>query len=309
MCDCPDAPDPVLDCGSEICRGCGVVLQSSMLDETPEWRGIHDAGGNERSRVGAPPDPFGHLTERPTFLSAPAGRSLGVSKRVLGSANDDGTRLLREGLHVLEQLAIGMAFAKESLAIVRARELFGDFHSLKTVRSDMRSACAAAAIYYGARIEKAARELKFISGMTGVSPKALSKAVESYKDVLVDKPYYRELFTTLNPDSLVNMYADRLGGLDEAQRKAVKRTAHRLSEALAGKLDTGRKPATICSGLLFIALQQENACLSKKAVLDACGVCQQTLDRVSSEIIDALARPLSPHRPDASSAVICFTAS
>lgn len=290
MCDCsPEAPDPVLDCGSEICRRCGVVLQSSMLDESPEWHGIHDANGNERSRVGAPPDPFGHLADRPTFLSAPAGRSLGVSKRVLGSANEDGTRLLREGLHVLEQLAIGMAFAKESLAIVRARELFGDFHALKTVRSDMRSACAAAAIYYGARIEKAARELKFISAMTGVAPRALSKAVESYKDILVDRPYYRDLFTTLNPDSLVNMYADRLCGLDAEQRKAVKRTAHRLSEALSGKLDTGRKPATICSGLLFVALQTEGVSVPKKAVLDACSVCQQTLDRVVSEITEVLA--------------------
>jgi transcription initiation factor TFIIIB Brf1 subunit/transcription initiation factor TFIIB len=288
MCDCsPEAPDPVLDCGSEICRGCGVVLQTCMMEDGPEWHGTRDGDGNERSRVGMPSDPFGHLDARPTFLSAAPGRALGVSKRVLGSANEDGSRLLREGLAVLEQLAIGLSFQRDAVAVLRARELFGDYHARKTVRSDMRTACAAAAMYYGAKIEHAARELKMVAGVCGVHPKALSKAVESYKDVLAGRPYYADLFTTLSPQNLVNMYADRLT-VSDAQRKAVKRTSHRLSDSLAGKLDTGRKPATICSGLLYISLQKENICLPKKAVLDACGICQQTLDRVVAEITEVL---------------------
>ena len=48
MCDCsPEAPDPVLDCGSEICRGCGVVLQTCMMEDGPEWHGTRDGDGNE----------------------------------------------------------------------------------------------------------------------------------------------------------------------------------------------------------------------------------------------------------------------
>ncbi|CAN0250956.1 unnamed protein product, partial [Phaeothamnion confervicola] len=43
--------------GDVVCRGCGVVLQQSMMSDTPEWRVfLDDSGGKDPSRVGGPLD-------------------------------------------------------------------------------------------------------------------------------------------------------------------------------------------------------------------------------------------------------------
>lgn len=130
--------------------------------------------------------------------------------------------------------------------------------------------------------------MKAVAAACGVPLKTLHHATDVFKDVLQGKVYYERLFTSVRAGNLINSYTDRLAASSVDVRKAVKRGAHRLDEALSGLLDTGRKPATVCAGLLFHGARIERVSLSKKALVDACGVCQQTLDRMVSEIWEAL---------------------
>ena len=137
-------------------------------------------------------------------------------------------------------------------------------------------------------MESAPRELKDIAGRCQVATRGLHAAVDAYKDHLPAAAYHGDLFATVAAGSLINSYGDRLP-VTEAERKAVKRAAHRLDERLRGRLDSGRRPATVVSGLLFAGLREAGVSVPKKALLAACGVCQQTLDRMVAEIQEILA--------------------
>lgn len=280
MCDC-EAPDPVLDYagGAEVCRGCGVVLDGVVFAEGREW------WGDDAARAGPAPDPF--AAPPATRLDNPRG----VSKRVLAAAAADGNggeRLLREGFRVIDGFARHMAVAANHAVVVRAKELFRDLHAVKPVRGDAREPAAAAALYYGFKMESAPRELKELAGRCGVHARGLHAAVDAYKEHLPCKDYHAGLFATVAAGNLINAYGDRLP-VSDADRKAVKRAAHRLDERLRGRLDSGRRPATVVSGLLFAALRETGVAVPKKALLAACGVCQQTLDRMAAEIAELVA--------------------
>lgn len=118
--------------------------------------------------------------------------------------------------------------------------------------------------------------------------RALNAAVDAYKDHLAGLGYHEQLFAAVHAGGLINAYGDRLP-VSEPDRRRVKAAAHRLDAALAGRLDSGRRPATVVSGLLSLALREADVAVPKKALLAACGVCQQTLDRMALEITEALA--------------------
>jgi transcription initiation factor TFIIIB Brf1 subunit/transcription initiation factor TFIIB len=280
MCEC-QSPDPVLDYagGAEVCRGCGVVLDGVVFADGREW------WGDDAARAGPAPDQFQPAPT--TRIDNPRG----VSKRVLAAAAADGAaageRLLREGFRVVDAFARNMLIATNHTVVVRAKELFRDLHAVKPVRGDAREPAAAAALYYGFKMESAPRELKDLAGRCGVATRGLHAAVDAYKEHLPAAAYHGQLFATVAAGNLINAYGDRLP-VSDADRKAVKRAAHRLDERLRGRLDSGRRPATVVSGLLFVGLREAGVAVPKKALLAACGVCQQTLDRMAAEIAELL---------------------
>jgi hypothetical protein len=276
MCDC-ETSDPVTDyaSGTEVCRGCGVVLDSVVFSEQREW--FED----RNCRAGAPTEPF--LSAPSHFLATGA-----VSRRVLAAASADPERLLRDGFGAIVKQAGYMFQAADSLVVLRAKELFRDVHAVKTVRSDTRDAYAAAALYYGYKMEKCPRELKTLQDKTGVGSRQLNAAVDAFKVLLEGKPYHRELFATVYAGDLINAYGDRVP-VSDADKRLLKKTAHDLDAALAGRLDTGRRPATVVSGMLAVAARRVGLVIPKKVLLAACGVCQQTLDRMAAEIDELLA--------------------
>lgn len=265
MCDCPEGPTPVTDWarGDVVCCACGVVVEGHILDETPQWHD-HAADADSRRRRGS------EASARP----AKRARAL----------EDPRELALNEGLDVLKELVVAMRLSTTGTVACMARELFADLHAAKAVRSDNRRAVAAAALYYGCKLENAGRELRLVSDVCGVELKALNAATSEYKASLADRPYYPRLFATLQAGKLIDIFLDRLRLAPEV-RKRVWRAAHQMDEALVDIMDCGRKPRTICSGILYLAAQQERVTgVGKKEITEACSVCQQTLDKVVAQI-------------------------
>ncbi len=277
-CDCfYDGLEPlvVVDyaSASEVCTRCGVVVESCVFDDGREYL--------EESRAGPAPQAFlGHGGG--TFFGSGVVR--GVSQRVLGASTDFPARLA-DGFGLIEQHALALGFATDSRATLAAKELYRDMHDKNAVKD--KGLFAAAAVYFGAKMEQASRELKVVAAVAGFSQKQMHGAADAFKDCLADKPYYDRLFVAVSASNLINAYGDRLRTTDEC-RKAVKRGAHRLDAALKGLLDTGRKPSTITAGLMYLAARAEGVTLPKRSLVDACGVCQQTLDRAVFEISEVM---------------------
>ena len=291
MCDCaPEAPLPVTDwaCGDVICERCGVVVEGHILDETPEWRN-HEHGGPDKSRVGAPVSVL-DATSRAFTACQGTYLALAGGRRVCASASrmDPGEAALLEGLRLVEQLVAGMGLLSTCAVAVTAKELFSDINASKPVRSDCRRAMAAAAVYYAFKLEGSGREMRLVCQVCHVSMKALNAATSEFKDQLRDKAYYSRLFAPLQAGKLIDLFLDRLR-LAPEERKRVWRAASQLDEQLVDLLDCGRKPRTICSGLLYLACLAEKSRVGKPDIAGACGVCQQTLDKVVAHIRELLA--------------------
>lgn len=292
-CDCGDGPTPVTDwaSGDVVCSACGVVVEGHILDETPEWR--NHGPEEDRSRVGAA-DPRGRLG---TYLVVSGVSRHNGDKRVcrgLAGREDPKETALTEGLRTVDELLLALRLSTTGTIAATAKELFSDLHEAKGVRSDNRRAAAAAAVYYGCKLENCGRELRLVSDVCQVDAKALNVATSEYKAALGHRAYYPRLFATLQAGKLIDIFLDRLvaaGRLPPEHRRRVWRAAHQLDETLMNTMDCGRKPRTICSGILYVAAQQENVtCIGKKEITDACDVCQQTLDKVVAQIRASLGR-------------------
>lgn len=264
MCGSP-GPQPVTDWarGDVVCCGCGVVLEGQLLADTPDWDNSNNNGHGHGHSHGQ--HTRGHPNKRRKLVAC-----------------DEEAPLLA-GRQVVDAFVARFGQSTSSNVAGTARQLYTDVHAAKKqIRgADARSAAAAAAVYFGFKFEGVGREMHLVAGVCEVALKALHAAVSEYKDVLRDRPYYPKLFTRLHVGMLLDVCIDRLR-LAAAQRKALWRTAHRLDEQLSACMDCGRKPKTLCSGVMWLAAHQEGIAVDKKDVAAACLVCPQTVDKIAA---------------------------
>lgn len=289
MCDCAEGPTTVTDwsTGDVVCRVCGVVVEGHIIDDSPEWHVLDDA------RAGPPPNPFlsSDAVCGGTILSSSSSCKAAPKRRRL---NDEVYQYQRPdplvaGLAVVESCVAALGLATTGTVAGAAKQLFVDLYRARGGRADNRRSVAAAAVYFACKLERVERELRLVATACDVDTRALHAATREYKDgSLADKPYYRRLFEALPADRLIDVFLDRLR-LSDVDRKRVWRAANRLHAVLEAVMDCGRKPRTICSGLLLLALQAEGVQgVGKKELTRACSVCHQTLDKVVAHIRSVL---------------------
>lgn len=283
MCECGVSDSLVTDwaSGDVVCTACGVVAEGHILDEAPEWnnhRGQDNGGGaQDRSRVGGP-CVRGRLEG--TFLDM---GGHGAKKRRRAPRPEPREMALRDGLCCVDRFVSSFRLSTSSAIAMTAKELFEDAHEVRPARSDTRHAVAAAAVYFACKMENTGRELRQVAEVCQVDPHALNAATDDLKQLLRGRPYHARMYSTLEAGRLLDIFLDRLR-LDHGARKRVWRAAQAIDGKLRGGMDCGRKPRTICSGILFVALQDEAVSISKKDFTAACSVCQQTLDKVVEQI-------------------------
>lgn len=271
-CDCGPLAEPVTDWahGDVVCRRCGVVTESHVMDDAPDWADWTEAP-RDRGHGGG----HGH-------------GGGGKRRRLRGAEGADAAETsvarAREMIHAMVR-EFGMTTT--SCVATVAKGLFADLEAARHVRGDVRRAAAAAAVYYAFKLEGVGREARLVADVCGVDLKALNAATAEYKDVLRGKPYHARLLDTLHAGQLLAAALDRLR-LDPPDRKRVWRHTQLVHDRVP--LDCGRKPRTLCAGILFLAVRAAAAELarvpSKKDVMDACAVCQQTLDKVVVYLTD-----------------------
>lgn len=254
-----------------MCRACGVVLESHILDEGPEWR--YDTA-KDRSRVGEPGAALG------TFVEA---SHIPKRRRGMAFAQDPRQVSLEEGMRVVEHHVTCLRLSTTGVVCGRAKELFSDVNAVKPVRADTRRAMAAAALYFACKLENAGREVWVIATACDVPMRALNSAISECKEHLHEREYYPRLFDPLQAGTLIDVNIDRLG-LEREERRKLWREAHQLDELCVRRVDCGRKPRTICSGILWLAVERTGVAVTKRQVSDSCRVCQQTLDKVVNQM-------------------------
>ena len=250
-CQCAEPGCQVTDWGrgDVVCQGCGVVLESHILDDAAEW------------------------------VDAQPARGPGI-RCIVENAS------LEAGLAMVNRCVSQFGLTTSSNVAQSARQLFEDVHALKRHHRDPMAA-AGAAVYFGFKFEGHGRELQHVSAVCGVDMRTLHAAVTDFKDLLRDKAYYPKLFTRLRVSMLLGACIDRLG-LPPDQRRRLWRAAHQVDEDLAGAMDCSRKPRTLCSAVVWLAVRRERLGVDKRDVAAACSVCPQTIDKILATLTTAV---------------------
>lgn len=273
------------DCGDEsawvtgndamvVCTSCGVVVDACPLDDSAPF---------ERQDEPRPRPSAGAKRARPE-------QRQGVSRRVqlrCGAPEQTAQeRAAEASVCAVNHAAVRFRLDRDHVVAQHAAQLMRDYHaSRRQVCAVNRPALVAAALYFGFSFAGADRELRAVSATLDVPHHALLVAVTNYQDALGAGD--RRLFAGVRVGRLLAVSLDRLAAaarMDAATRGRVWGTAHRLAETLAAA-DCGRKPRTVCCGLLWLAVADVGAAgVTKQQVCDACDVCPPTLDKVAQQL-------------------------
>jgi transcription initiation factor TFIIIB Brf1 subunit/transcription initiation factor TFIIB len=288
-CDCPDGVPGrvVVDRGDTICVACGVVIDTHGFDERPEYfepqHAIAGAPGS-RQRTVAP-----SLDDR--LLGATA--DLAPMRRRVSS--QDPHKNVRMGFREVERFASSIGLSDSHTMVVTAKSIFRDYCEARKLRQDARAAAAACALYLGCKAHERScdrnpRSLKEIEGVCGMD---LHDMLKAFKSTLADKPYAHLLTSTVHASDVLTRAMGALveSGLSpDERRRALKRSRELHETVLRLDLMEGRNPHTVCSAVLYHALDGEaKGKVSKRDIQKACDVSGVTLNKALKELVQGIA--------------------
>ena len=262
MCDC-DVPDPVFhsDEYENVCRRCGVVMEQILYD---------NGCFNDDDHVGQAGAALG------TVMATTS-----LPKRILAHTEDRVVAREKDLDALVDGVCRSLAIRVPSVINHTAKHMFHIHMTSNSPAGESKHAVAAACVYYACRVERASRELRFISSVCKIDMRAINAAAKSVKDSLRDGTYAPHIVDhDGGMEALVDVFLDRLH-LHPPDRKTLWRETNKKLRSMGGIFDTGRKPRTIVGGTIFITAMQLGLNIPKKHILEAAGVCAQTLDKIA----------------------------
>lgn len=276
-CDC-GANDLITDyrAGDVVCRACGTVVESHIIDESPER---YSEAAGPRAEIMSPADAL--LPDQHVFLD----RTNMLPKRVL-MANANQFTVVREGFKLIDAVA-GNLFSQP--IIDSAKRAYRDVREfVKHIPSTTSRAYAAGSLYVACKMEGVARSEKEIAAMCAVDKTMLTVVCKTFKKHLANKPYGRQLFVGVRGSDLLNRAIDRLG-LERKVAMAVKRTAADLDAfATKSRVFEGKTPASACAGVVAVSLHNCCVDVAPEIVCSACNVAAATLARLVEMLVEKL---------------------
>ena len=273
-CDCGRPENVVVDhaAGDMICTDCGVVIESHLMDERPEWHGPGEDGARPDGRRAGPAGGLLPGLASTTLDRLPAK----LHKYVTAEERAPGERVALDGFRAIDQLAAELRLT--GTVVETAKEVMRDA-CLKNARLGTMAVLAASCVYYACKIAGVSRRKREIAGMCRVSETDLNAVNKALKVALTGRPYHASMYSSVRPADLIFRAVDRLDMLPEDRRR-VKRRAMDLDRAVqaSGALE-GRTPGGICCALVFAAMKLEGLTPSKKAVTATCQVSCVTLNK------------------------------
>ena len=217
--------------GDMICRNCGLILQSHLIDFTSEWRNFSgDTKNNDPCRVGSPTNPL--LNSRlGTILSKGLKGSNFLNEKLIRTQNQSAMQKIDRFLFT--------SFSKINLFLEKANlpktikekseELFKIYFDYLTLKSDgsrkkftLRKAettsTIAAIIFLICRNESNPRSFKEISEISKVSKKDIGTRVRAIERCLRGVKISKKR----NTDDFIKRFCNKLGLPDSSSKLAEK---------------------------------------------------------------------------------------
>jgi transcription initiation factor TFIIB len=272
--------------GETVCAKCGLVIQESMIDASPEWRAFDEEQISRRTRAGAPLT----FTKHDKGLTTEIGRGRGELFKVTPSKRAQYYRLTKWQKRLVESKDRNLSFALSELQrLVSFLGLPKSVHEEVAkkyeqavdrglVRGRSMESVIAALLYTVCREMGTPRTLEEISEASGVERREIGRT-------------YRYIARELNmrilpamPVDYVPRFASMLGLSDKVQARAIRF----LEQAKKHEATSGKGPTGVAAAALYIAAVLEGEKRTQREIADAIGVTEVTIRNRFKELCEKL---------------------
>lgn len=276
--------------GEVVCTNCGTVVESQLIDDSPEWRAYSTEERDSRSRVGAPTtytlhdkglstqianedrDIYGSklsVQQRNMFQRL---RKWNTRSRIHSSTDRNLTKAMRELDRLASQLTLPKT-VKETASIIYRKAL-----QQNLIRGRSIEEMISAATYAAARQRHLPRTLEEISSYSRIGKKELGRAYRLLiKELKLNIPL-------ADPINYVVRFSSELGLSGEITRDA-KDIIHR---AKMKKLAMGKDPVSLAAAAIYIAGILHNQQLTQQNIAEVAGVTEVTIRNRYKELVRKL---------------------
>jgi len=274
--------------GEVVCRNCGLVLESSVIDSGPEWRAFthedwelkkrtgpqikfskYDKGLSSKIWIGR--DSSGHklrLQDRMKMLRL---RKWNIRSRLRTTAERNLSIAMAELDRLCDTMNIPQSL-KESAALIYRKALKEDL-----VRGRSIASIAAASLYLALRRADVPRTLKEI---VDASPRSRKEISRCYRLLIWELGYKTPID---DPVQYVSKIATKANISQKIQMRAIEI----LQKARRLQINVGKGPRGLSAAALYIACLELNETTSQRKLAEAAGVTEVTIrNRYSSLIRD-----------------------
>jgi transcription initiation factor TFIIB len=239
--------------GSVVCRGCGLVQDHRIIDETYESRSFAKdstaRGGDDGKRIGGANNPLLEGHGLGTVISAGSAKESQLSWLNMRASNSGSDRALTRGYQTIDELCHTLNL-NDTIAEC-AKEHFKGIEEQKKLRGRAHDAVISAIVFIACKSKSNPRSIREIALISNAKKKEIRRCFSLIKK-LMPAP------------SMTNSAADYASNFaiklhfTEVLRRACKQVAE---NAIMLGIVTGKNPMTVASASVFIvgALSKEHA--------------------------------------------------
>ena len=286
--ECRDQTQILMDYsqGVILCRNCGLVLETSCIDDSQEWRNFSDSAGDaksDRNRVGAiSSDPFFDNSGGTSI--APGGSRLNRTQ-FFAIGNEGTDRVLSKAHSVLRDIMKALGLADNVYG--RSCEIIKFLDSSDQLRNRTSYAWILAVVYLACRQERAGRT---INDLVRAQPTVKESEVARYYwklDKLLAGSSVREKPNdiSVSADAYIVRYCSRLG-LTATEKAA----EHVAIQASRYGITGGRSPGIVAAAAIFAVAHLLD--LPNKPTLDAVADVAQVRIQALKQTYQAIRQPI-----------------
>ncbi|SCL96071.1 transcription initiation factor TFIIB, putative [Plasmodium chabaudi chabaudi] len=285
---CPDCKEKgIIICdtseGTQICNGCGLVVESNILSEEQEWRNFSNDGqskGNDRNRVGEVSDIWleNNLTSTTFIKSSKKLQHLNMMTQI--NKND---QTLLSAFNILKLIC--ETFFLRSNVIERAKEITKELQDMEQLKNRINNLNMLAVVYLACREAGHIKSIKeLITFDRSYKEKDLGKTINKLKKVLPSRAFvYNENISHLiySLSNRLQLSTDLIEAIEYVVKKATTliTTSHRLN--------------SLCGGSIHLIVElntseEKNVKLPHLSqIASVCGVTTNTLKTTFKELLAA----------------------
>jgi len=272
--------------GERVCSRCGLVLEESMIDTSPEWRAFDEEQRSRRTRAGAPLT----FTKHDKGLTTEIGRGRGELFKVTPEKRAQYYRLTKWQKRLVESKDRNLSFALSELQrLVSFLGLPKSVHEQVAknyeqavdrglVRGRSMESVIAALLYAVCRELGTPRTLEEIAEASGVERREIGR---TYRYIARE---LRMRILPAPPEDYIPRFASMLGLTDKVQARAIRL----LKQALRNEATAGKGPTGVAAAALYIAAVLEGEKRTQREIADAIGVTEVTIRNRFKELVEKL---------------------